>query len=97
MNSMLTEFAMVSIEPGKPAKPAICAWLDADIDEKKALLDYLYKFGALGRSAHQILLSRDPRLFTHKHPDYGGGIEEFTGDRHPQAMEKLRDKYNVGY
>jgi hypothetical protein len=102
MSDALTEFAMIGVpskdRPGlNISTPAVCVWLDADMDEKRVLIDYLRKFGPLGRSACQLLAAKDPRLFVHRHPGYGGGLEEFTGDRHPEVLSALRDKYDVGY
>ena len=96
---MFTEATLVSTKDSEGRSighPAICVWIDADLKEKKALLDYLRQFGPMGQAAALILLSKDPRIFLTSYKDEF--TEELTGrDMTAEAVEHLKEKYEVKY
>jgi hypothetical protein len=68
---MISEFSTIGFpnpneeQGGHVGVPAVCAWLDAESNDKWALLEKLKTYGPLGRVAAVLLTVKDPRMVTY--------------------------------
>jgi len=93
---MHTKFTLLNVKQKDGAalsQPAICVWLDGDMDLKWALCKKLQEFGAAGKAAAILLEAEDPRLVTYSPSGYEGDFGPPPEDFVETILERAEETF----